>query len=96
MQKERFKSAAFPQHVSYGGLIAGCRNMRLVEGRSGPAFSRSHPLMLQRSDPVWTNGEEAGVVRENCVLRKFNSFPRCSVINILFIFCYEKNQMNVF
>lgn len=38
--------------------------MRLVEGRSGPAFTPHHPLMLQRSNPVWTNWrEEPGVAR---------------------------------
>lgn len=46
-----------------GGLVPVCGNMRLVEGRSGPAFIPYHPLMLQRSNPVWTNWEEPGVVR---------------------------------
>lgn len=34
-----------------------------MEGRSGPAFIPYHPLMLQRSNPVWTNWEEPGVAR---------------------------------
>lgn len=55
-----------------------------MEGRSGPAFSRSHPLMLQRSDPVWTNGEEAGVARghERLILCFVNSV----LFDIAFLF----------
>ncbi len=34
-----------------------------MEGRSGPAFTPDHPLMLQRSNPVWTNWDEPGVAR---------------------------------
>lgn len=61
--KKRLLSSTVPGSSLMGGLVPVCGNMRLVEGRSGPAFIPYHPLMLQRSNPVWTNWEEPGVVR---------------------------------
>lgn len=61
--KNRLLSSTVPGSFLIGGVVPVCGNMRLVEGRSGPAFIPYHPLMLQRSNPVWTNWEEPGVAR---------------------------------
>lgn len=62
-KKKRLLSSTILGSFLIGCLVPVCGNMRLVEGRSGPAFIPYHPLMLQRSNPVWTNWEEPGVAR---------------------------------
>lgn len=92
--KKRLISSTFPGALLTGGQKPVCGSMRLVEGRSGPAFSPDHPLMLQRSNPVWTNWHEPGVARGQdpfnwCLLDIFSTaiyilyILECSVLSIL-------------
>ncbi len=89
--KERLLSTTLPG----GWAMPVCGSMRLVEGRSGPAFTPDHPLMLQRSNPVWTNWDEPGVARgpDRFTLCLLDIFSISTYIYI-YIYIYECNLMS--